>query len=494
MQPTDTRETTARGFRRTLSRDRERGVTRPLAEYLRLFPLDERTIAEEYLAAQRDEAPLIAGRELPARLGRFRLEREIGRGGQARVFLAEDEGLGRPVALKILDLGAEDAEEPLLRFRREAEITSRLHHPGLCPVHDTGTDDGFAWIAMRYIAGESLAGRIRRARLAALPDEGFIAVDDAASSTELALPRAAEGPGTREELREMIRVVEKAARAVHAAHEAGVIHRDIKPGNVMIAEDGQPVVLDFGLARRIEDARHGLTQIGIACGSPAYAAPEQLLGRGESQDRRVDVWGLGITLYEAVTHRRPFRATHREALMRMIVDEEAPEPRSINPLVPTDLSAVIAKAMAKDPERRYATALELAEDLRRILDYEPVRAQPSSPLLRFRRWCRRRPGTAAAMCAVFVLLVSSLATTTWLLHRESVRSAALAESARALEIENGARRELVEELERERRAKEAFFDLALDILSDASQTVTIAIEGATETGAARPPRFRGRRS
>jgi eukaryotic-like serine/threonine-protein kinase len=473
MPVRELRETTAQGFRSAYSEDRRRGRTRPLAEYLELFPGDELTIAEEFLAFRR-ELPGLSPRlsEIPPRLGSFVLEKEIGRGGQARVFLAKDEGTGRPVALKVLALGTEDAEEPLLRFRREAEVTARLHHPGLCPVYDTGGDGEFAWIAMRHVPGESLAQKIRRGRLAGLSEDVFIPVgedeeasgDAAEASNADAIAPEAQGPG-REACRELIHLVESAARAVHAAHEAGVVHRDLKPGNIMIESDTQAVVLDFGLARRIEDARHAVTQTGSTFGSPAYAAPEQLDGSARDQDRRADVYALGVTLFEAMTYQRPFRATHREALVRMIREAPMPRLRDLNPQVPADLQAVLDKATAKRPDARYATALEFAEDLRRVLAYEPVRAQTAGPWLRFRRWCQRRPLTAAAMLTLFAGLAISLATTTWLLHRESARSESMADMVSALRQENQLRQEAVRELERERETKEALFEILLEGLA-----------------------------
>jgi serine/threonine protein kinase len=211
-----------------------------------------------------------------------------------------------------------------------------------------------------------------------------------------------DGPGTsasttRAQIQDLLTVFEKVARALHAAHEAGVVHRDIKPGNVMVTSAGEPVILDFGLAHAEDQDFESLTRPGDLFGTPAYMSPEQLT-RGTLQlDRRTDVYSLGATLYECLTLKRPFEAPTREALYQAILSKEPPDPRSLNPAIPGDLRVVLETALAKDRDKRYQTALELAEELRRVRCYEPIVAKPAGPWTRLRRWSQRNPALATAV-------------------------------------------------------------------------------------------------
>ncbi len=232
----------------------------------------------------------------------YRIERVLGRGGQATVYLATDTRLGRSVALKILEHRGPDFEKLLARFRREAEATSRLNHPGICAILDRGVDGDHAYIAMRYVEGETLAERLAR-------------------PAEVEASDRSPQPSDRTAILDILRVIEKTARALHTAHEAGIIHRDIKPGNLLLTPEGDPVLLDFGLAAQ-EDSDHALTRTGDLFGTPAYMAPEQL--RGSLSDRRSDVYALGATLYEWLTHGPPLSAATRERLYQAILHEPVP--------------------------------------------------------------------------------------------------------------------------------------------------------------------------
>jgi len=249
--------------------DHVRGVRRPLEEYQALFPGYEAAVAREHAAL----ASGTGGTDALPPIGPYRLIRELGRGGQGEVFLAEDTRLRRRVALKTLRGLALDEPEALARFRREAEVASRLDHPGICTVYEAGLDQGLPWIAMRYVEGESLARKIADAR-----ERKGVASDPTTATTA--------GPGTRAEAMGVVRLLEEAARALHAAHEAGVIHRDLKPANIMVTPEGRPVLLDFGLAREVEGGSGPtLTRTGDLFGTPAYMAPEQIDPKRAPQSR-----------------------------------------------------------------------------------------------------------------------------------------------------------------------------------------------------------------
>jgi formylglycine-generating enzyme required for sulfatase activity/predicted Ser/Thr protein kinase len=375
--------------------DRQSGCERPLAEYLALYPGCEAEIAREYLGTTEDGAASRDGLPQPEdalpRAGPYRLIREIGRGGQGVVWLAEDPRLGRRVALKLAPRSP-STDDLTPRLRREAQAASRLDHPGLCAVYDVGADERHAWIAMRFVEGQTL--------------DRWIA--------DQAQARERGEPGADPLL--VARWIELAARALHEAHERGIVHRDVKPANLMITPAGDPVVLDFGIARE-SDGGAPLTLTGEALGTPAYMSPEQLHGGRDGADRRTDVWSLGATLYEALTLRRPFEAPAREVLVRMILASEPPDPRSLEPAIPRDLATVALSALTKELDRRYPSALALAEDLRRVRQREPIRARPAGVVLRLRRWIQRNPKLAASLAALFVVLAGALAVTSNLLAR-----------------------------------------------------------------------------
>jgi WD40 repeat protein len=327
----------------------------------------------------------------PDRIGPYRTIRLLGAGGQGQVFLAEDTRLKRRVALKVL-AEADPAGQMLARFRREAAVTAKLDHPGICTVYEAGEDRGAAYIAMRYVEGETLAQRIAAGQKGA----------DTSSAT-------------REGIAQLVALVERAARALHVAHEAGLVHRDIKPGNLMITPAGDPVILDFGLARDIGDEEAQLTRTGMRMGTPVYMSPEQIAAERLRIDRRTDVYSLGVTLYEALTLKRPFEAATWDQLYHQILSAEPEAPRRRNPMVPPDLQVVLSTAMEKDRDRRYQTALDLAEDLRRVRELEPIRARPAGALLRLKRWAQRNPVVAASVAAAFLALAVGLAVSAKLL-------------------------------------------------------------------------------
>jgi WD40 repeat protein/serine/threonine protein kinase len=391
------------------------------------------------------------------RIGAYRIVRELGRGGMGVVHLAEDERLGRRVALKLIAAGFAESDEVRARFRREAEAAAQLDHPGICTVYETGEFEGVPYLAMRFVEGRTLASY-----LADRPKG-----DGPPPSLELPVPGAAakppSGSGTqgsatrsRAAFGATLHLVEKIARAIHVAHTSGVVHRDIKPANVMVRPDGEPVVLDFGLARPEALADTGLTAPGALVGTPAYLSPEQLFTRGVPIDRRSDVYSLGVTLYECVAGVLPFSAPTLDALYQQIMTTEPLDPRKRNPAVSHDLAVVIQTAMEKDRARRYQSALDLAEDLRRVREHEPILARPVGPATRLRRWARRRPALSASLLLLLVSLLGGLATTSVQWQRaDAFRRVAEDREAQAEAAAADLLAKNVELVEAERRAQAA---------------------------------------
>jgi formylglycine-generating enzyme required for sulfatase activity/tRNA A-37 threonylcarbamoyl transferase component Bud32 len=340
-------------------------------------------------------------------VGDLTVIREIGRGGQGMVYLAQDRWLGRPVALKMLAPGAFPDGRRADRFRREARVAARLDHPGICAVHDVGRHGTRPYVVLRYVEGETLALR-------------------------LADQRANGSLPARNGVMEALRLVERAARAVHAAHEAGITHRDLKPANIMVTPSGDPVVLDFGLAAD-ETSPVSLTLSGDVFGTPDYMAPEQIAS-GRGADRRSDVYALGATLHECLTLQPPFRAPTRSGLYRAILDQEPPDARRSNGSVPRDLAVVVTTALAKEPDRRYQTASDLAEDLRRVRESRTILARPAGPIARGYRWVRRNPALAGTAAVTVLALAGGLAATSGALQvtRASLEQTRRANDVRAL--------------------------------------------------------------
>ena len=257
------------------------------------------------------------------------------------------------------------------RFQREAKAAARLPHAGIVQVYEVGEHDGRPYIVQEFVAGGSLAAR--------LDEKPW----PAAKAAEL---------------------MEALARAVQTAHDHGIIHRDLKPENVLLTEDGQPKIADFGLAKRM-DAEDGKTRTGAIMGTPSYMAPEQAGGRTKEMGPATDVYALGAILYRLLTGRPPFQGADMLSVLAQVLEQE-PEPlRSINPKVPRNLETVALKCLAKEPKRRYASAEALADDLRRFVDGEPIRARRLNAGERFRRFVTKRPG-ATLTRALATLLIS----------------------------------------------------------------------------------------
>lgn len=307
---------------------------------------------------------------------RYRVERLLGSGGMGTVFLAFDPALSRRAALKFLHRNDASQTE---RFLREARSQARVDHPNVCRVYEVGEVDGRPYIAMQYLEGESL-GSLR----------GTLSFEASAA------------------------LVRQVAQAIHAAHRTGLIHRDLKPGNIVMGTDGagaaQPFVLDFGLAR--EQDEEGLTLTGMVTGTPAYLSPEQ--AQGQPLDRRTDVYSLGVVLYELLAGAPPFADANVARTLVRIVQEDPPPPRRLAPSIPPDLETIALKCLEKDPARRYASAQALADDLGRFLDGEPIAARPASWAYRAGKRIRKNKlaagVTVAALAALLALGAVSLRT------------------------------------------------------------------------------------
>src|SRR5882762_4211786 len=329
-----------------------------------------------------EKAPPAA--RLPREFGDYELLEEIGRGGQGVVFRAWQRSLNRTVAVKIIGIGQLTTNAHLKRLRREAEAAAKLNHPGIVPVYEVGERDGTYYFSMRFVEGDCL--------------------DEVVSRGSISVRQAAE-------------LIAKVARTVHYAHEHGILHRDIKPGNILLDANGEPHLTDFGLARLVE---HGSTVTGSldVMGTPSYMAPEQAVGNNAAVNRATDVYGLGAVLYELLTGHPPFAGGTTYETLHLLLDSEPRQPRSWNRKIDRDLSAVCLKCLEKNPRYRYSSALELAEDLERWLWHEPIRAKRSGFFTHARKWVQRNP-TIAALITLSIVLAAGLGVMTW--DRESVR-------------------------------------------------------------------------
>jgi serine/threonine protein kinase/formylglycine-generating enzyme required for sulfatase activity len=416
------------------SKDLEARVSRTLDEYLKLFPGDTEHVAEEFLALSRFREPggqPWAG-SMPQQVSHYRIVKELGRGGQGVVYLAKDLKLGREVAIKMLRRTRLALTE-LERLEREARIASRLDHPGICPIYDIGDHGGEPYVVMRYVRGTSLSQRLEQLKNTSSPTVSFVDVYDtdrveAAAVQTPSKPETPREPGqgpptpSGKELNTVLRLIEQVARALHEAHEAQIVHRDVKPGNIIVTPEGQPVLLDFGVATMVREGDVAVTRTGETPGTPPYMSPEQTSGKRVHLDRRTDIYSLGVTLYECLTLRRPFGDT--TDFVRQILFVPVPDPRTLNPAISKDLKIVIDTALEKDRDRRYATAAEFADDLRRVRDREPIRARPIGVPVRLMRWVQRHPAVAASVISIIAILTTAL-----ILVTASLREASAARDA-----------------------------------------------------------------
>ena len=350
-------------------------------------------------------------------IGDYRLVREIGKGSFGIVYEATQIGLNRRVALKVLPATIFPNEEVIERFRREAMAAAQLSHPNIVTVHEAGQDNDLYYFSMKYVPGKSVAELINErggmCPRGELEDSDFIPSIEAAlrpekeRSDERPCPPPASQPPTREECFKIASQVVGVAEALRYAHDKGILHLDVKPSNLVIDESERVCLLDFGLSQ----IRHLKQSVGKApqMATPLYASPEQLRIIDAPVGPHTDVWSLGATLYEWVTLCPPFVAQDYDELLRRIRMERPIPPDELNPSVPRELAAIILKSLEKDPRDRYASAGEMAADLRRFLHNEPPKASRIGPGRRFVLWRRRNPSLAKALVVIVLLAILSVA-------------------------------------------------------------------------------------
>jgi eukaryotic-like serine/threonine-protein kinase len=347
--------------------------------------LDEESLAG-VVEAPRDDGVPVPDRKTPQRLagilgnfGDYELLEEIGRGGQGVVYRARQKSLNRTVALKVIGLGHWATEAHLKRFRREAEAAASLDHPSIVPIYEVGERDGSCYFSMKFIEGGQLDEVIKREPMP---------------------------------IRRAVELIAKVARTVHYAHEHGILHRDIKPGNILVDQKGGAHLTDFGLARLVE-TESTVTRTKEVLGTPSYMAPEQAVGETRNLTSATDVYGLGAVLYQLLTGQPPFAGGTTYETIRLLLDTEPRPPRLLNRKIDRDLSTICLKCLEKEPARRYASAELLAEELDRFCRGEPILARPVGWAERSWRWCRREPALAGLAAALVVVLIIGFIGVVW---------------------------------------------------------------------------------
>jgi len=330
--------------------------------------------------------------------GDYELLKEIGRGGQGVVYRARQKSLNRTVAVKVIGLGHWATDAHLKRFRREAEAAASLEHPCIVPIYEVGERDGSCYFSMKLVEGCQLDEVVRREPMP---------------------------------VRRAVELIAKVARTVHYAHEHRILHRDIKPGNILLDQKGEPHLTDFGLARLVE-TESTVTRTMEVLGTPSYMAPEQAMGNNAQLTSATDVYGLGAVFYQLLTGHPPFAGGTTYETIKLLLDTEPRQPRLWNPKIDRDLSTICLKCLDKDPQRRYTSALTLAEDLERWLKHEPIRARRTGIVTRGRKWVRRNPTSALLVAS----LVALAATAGWIIWKSEFIRHPLTTGIAVLPFEN----------------------------------------------------------
>ena len=337
----------------------------------------------------------------------YEIEGVLGRGGMGVVYKARHLALKRTVALKMVLAGGHAGPRELARFRIEAEAVARLQHPNIVQIHEVGEAGGHPYLALEFVEGGNLAGKI---------------------------------DGKPMPAREAARLVEALARAMQLAHSRNVVHRDLKPANILLTADGTPKITDFGLARQL-DSDSGETQAGAVMGTPSYMAPEQASGHAHEAGPAADIYALGAILYDCLAGRPPFQGTTVVETLDQVRTQEPVPPSRWQAGVPLDLETICLKCLRKEPEKRYASAAELADDLVRYQHGEPIRARPVGRLERGVKWVKRNPLVAGAVLAVVMSLLIGIGVSTW----QAVRATTASSAARSAEARADEKRQEAEQ-------------------------------------------------
>jgi serine/threonine protein kinase len=380
-----------------------------------------------------------AGVRLTGSIGDYRIVREVGRGGMGVVYEAEQISLGRRVALKVLPFAAALDARHLQRFKNEAQAAALLQHPNIVSIYGVGCERGVHFYAMQFIDGQTLAEVIRDLRQGPPTlSEGSPAAPTRPGANFFT-DRSARAP---EFFRTVARLGLQAAEALEHAHQQGVIHRDVKPANLLMDATGHLWIADFGLARcRTEP---GLTGTGDVVGTLRYMSPEQALGKRGVVDHRTDLYSLGATLYEALTLQPAYSGRDSQELLQQIAHQDPRPPRRLNPAVPAALETIVLKAMAREPQARYTSAQEMADDLRRFLEGLPILASRPTWRERAARWAVRHRQAVAVAVVVMILALAGLSAASVVFYRQRQEIAEALIQVRAQEAQARAQRQRTE--------------------------------------------------
>ncbi len=383
-----------------------------------------------------------SGQSIPKQIKNYEILGVLGRGGMGVVYKARQRGLNRMAALKMILAAGHASGDELLRFQTEAEAVAKLAHPNIVQIFEVSESDGHPFFSLEYVDGGTLSGKL--------------------ANNPLPARQAAE-------------LVEPLARAMFYAHQNGILHRDLKPGNILLTLQGTPKIADFGLAKRMDDDSSNNTGTGSILGTPAYMAPEQAEGKIRELGPGVDIYALGSVLYHSLTGRPPFLGETVLDTLQQVKNDDPLPPSRLQPKVPKDLETICLKCLQKEPRKRYETANELADDLQRFLKNEPIKARPVSLVERAVKWAKRRPQVAALLATlVFVIVGGFLGMFALWLRAEGLRTSAEANATLATHNEKLAKAAALEATASYEKSKRSLYAAEMNLAQDASKEAKVA--------------------